>query len=97
MSLMPAQPTPPTIVFAAVIPPAHRVLTGHDLSPGDRTEPDIGAADVVVYDGRSAVQAGGGNRAIQCRAMSSRRQTQTWLWPRMCSIKRISAVARPGW
>src|SRR6516164_9760221 len=50
-----------------------------------------------LLESRSVVQPGGGNRATQCRAMSSRRQTQTWLWARVCWIKRISALARPGW
>ena len=40
--------------------------------------------------------AGAGKRAIQWRAMSSRRQIHTRGWPRMYWMKRISAVARPG-
>ena len=44
-----------------------------------------------------ARQAGGGNRPIQCRAMSSRRQIQTRSCVRMYSMNRIKAFARPGW
>jgi len=42
-------------------------------------------------------QAEGGNRPIQCRAMSSRRQIQTRSCVRMYSMNRIKAFARPGW
>ena len=46
--------------------------------------------------GRSA-HDGAGKRAIQWRAISSRRQIHTRSWARIYSIKRISALARPGW
>ena len=75
--------------------------------PGDRPALSDDEIDDVVafpadpdrrfFGGAVAAQPGGGNRAIQWRAMSSRRHTQTWLWARMCSINRISALARPGW
>src|SRR5215467_13765076 len=58
--------------------------------------PDLRPPMLPFCDGTGTAQAGAGNRAIQWRAISSRRQIHTRGWPRMYWMKRISACARPG-
>ena len=78
------------------------VVAGPDLAVAAAAEPGTAAVIFAAFAGlalcrRRAAQPGGGKRAIQWRAMSSRRQIQTRSWPLMYSMKRIKALARPGW